>query len=50
MRVRVTYIDSHFDDGLTSVIYNVDNVETANARWWDAHLACSCTYVNTHRT
>lgn len=49
-RIKVTYVDSHFDDGLTNVVYHVDTEAEATTRWYAAHYNCQCTYVNTHRT
>jgi hypothetical protein len=50
MRIKVTYVDSHFDDGLTNITWNMDSVDAAIARWYALHYKCNCTYVNAHRS
>jgi hypothetical protein len=50
MRIKVTYVDSHFDDGLTNITWNMDSVDAAITRWYALHYKCNCTYVNAHRS
>jgi hypothetical protein len=50
MRIKVSYIDSHFDDGLINVVWYMDSLDAATSRWYGLHYNCQCVYVNTHRS
>lgn len=50
MRVKVTYVDFHFGDGLTSITYDAPDVDTGKRTWFDVHRNCECQFVNAHLT
>lgn len=56
MKIKVTYVDSHFDDGLTNIAWNMDYsdeeaaIHAANAKWYALHFNCQCVRVNTYRS